>query len=260
MRLSLTYKQSNISYLRFGTGEKRLICFHGFGDRAVIFYNLEKKLGHEFTLIAIDLPFHGQTEWREKIMQIADFEAIIHQILEIEKVRRFSLAGFSFGARIVSKLLFLQYEKIDTLLLLSPDGFNTKGLKYATVLPIFFRRFVRFLLQKPDKIVDFICFLHKKGLVSQPVYWFFSQNINHPQRRERLFAYWLSLNDFEVKLPIFKQKVIETGIKTHIFLGKKDDITPLSIGTFLAANAPNIELHIIDSDHQILAHLPNFKM
>ena len=260
MRLSLIYKQSTISYLRFGMGAKRLICFHGFGDRAVIFYNLEKKLAPEFTLIAIDLPFHGQTEWREEAMQMIDFEAITKKILKIEGVERFSLAGFSFGARIVTKLLFSQYPLIDAILLLSPDGFGTKGLKTATLFPIPLRRFVRFALQKPDKIVNFVSFLHKKGLVGQPVYWFFSQNINHSQRRERLFAYWLSLNDFEVKLSAFKQKLLETGIKTHIFLGKNDNITPLSIGTFLAADAPNIELHIVDSNHQILAHLPNFKM
>jgi pimeloyl-ACP methyl ester carboxylesterase len=258
MRFSLNYRQSTVSYLRFGSGSRLLICFHGFGDRAVIFYNLEKKMGKDFTLIAIDLPFHGQTEWREKTIQIIDFELIIKEILKTENVERFSLAGFSFGARIVAKLLFSQGNLIDSILLFSPDGFGTKGLKTATLFPIFFRRFMRFLLQKPDKIVRLINFLHQKQLVNKSVQWFFSQNINNTQRRERLFAYWLALNDFEVKLPVFKKKLQETGITTHIFLGKHDDITPLSIGTFLTDGAPNVQLHIVDSDHQILGHLPDF--
>jgi pimeloyl-ACP methyl ester carboxylesterase len=258
MRLSLTYQQSTISYLRLGSGSRLLFCFHGFGDRAAIFYHLEKKLGETFTLIALDLPFHGQTEWREKTMQIADFEEIIDILLNIEGLKRFSVAGFSFGCRIVAKLLFSHTHLIDTILLFSPDGFGTKGLENAVRVPIFLRRFLRFLLQKPDKIVQFINFLHKKKWTDKSIQWFFAQNISHPERRERLFFYWLALNDFEVKLSIFKQKLQGTGISTHVFLGKYDDITPLSIGTFLTAEAPNVHLYSIESGHQVLGHLPTF--
>ena len=260
MRLSFIYGLSTISYLRLGTGSRLLICFHGFGDHAVIWRNLEKKMGEQFTLIAIDLPFHGQTNWQQKTMQIADFEEIIHRILEIENTERFSLAGFSFGARLVAKLLFSHKDFIDTVLLFSPDGFGTKGLKMATFVPVFIRRFTQFLFKKPAIFVQSIEWLYKKKLVSKSVHWFFSQNIGHNERRKRLFFYWLSLNDFEVKLPIFKKKLIETGIPTHIFLGNNDDITPLSIGTFLSADVPNIQLHIVESDHQILAHLPTFEV
>ncbi len=256
MRLSLNYGLSSISYLRLGLGNRLLICFHGFGDHAVIWRNLEKKMGDKFTLIAIDLPFHGHTDWQQKTMQITDFEEIIHKILAIENVERFSLAGFSFGARIVAKLLVSKADLIDTAFLFSPDGFGTKGLKMATLIPIFVRRFVQFLFKRPAVFVQIIEWLFKKKWIAKSVHWFFSQNIGHSQRRKRLFFYWLSLNGFEVKLPIFKKKLIESGIPTHIFLGNLDDIVPLSIGTFLSTDAPNIQLHIIESDHQILVHLP----
>lgn len=256
MRLSLTYGLSTISYLRLGVGSRLLICFHGFGDHAVIWRNLEKKMGDKFTLIAIDLPFHGRTNWQQKTMQITDFEEIIHQVLTIENAQRFSLAGFSFGARLVAKLSLSMTSFIDTIFFFSPDGFGTKGLEMATFVPVFIRRFVQFLFKKPAVFVRIIEGLYKKKLVHKSVHWFFSQNIGHAERRKRLFFYWLSLNDFEVKLPIFKKKLIKTGIPTHIFLGNRDEIVPLSIGTFLSTGAPTIHLHIIESDHQILAHLP----
>jgi pimeloyl-ACP methyl ester carboxylesterase len=260
MRLSLTYRQSTVSYLRFGTGKRCLICFHGFGDRAVIWYNLEEKIGKDFTIIAIDLPFHGHTEWREKTMQSADFECIVNEILEKEGVEKYALAGFSFGARIVQKLLFSHSNRIENILLFAPDGMGTKGLENATSLPIPLRRFIRFLLQKPDKIVQLINWLHQKNILGKSVYWFFSQNIAHSQRRERLFFYWLALDDFEMPLSSFKKKLQETQVNTHIFLGKHDEITPLSIGAFLTADAPHIHLHIVESDHQILGHLPDFEI
>lgn len=258
MRLSFLYKNNSISYLRFGTGQQLLFCFHGFGDRAVIWCNLEKKLGKQFTFIALDMPFHGQTNWREEKMQMTDFQSIINELLHIEKAEKFSLAGFSFGVRIVQQLLFSHAQQIDNLLLFAPDGMGTKGLTYATLLPIFARRALRFLLKKPDKIIQLVNWLHKKKWVGQPVYWFFSQNIGDARRRERIFFYWLSLDDFEVKLSIFKKKLQETQVPTQIFLGKNDEITPLSIGTYLTADAPNVQLHLIESGHQIMLHLPDF--
>jgi pimeloyl-ACP methyl ester carboxylesterase len=257
MRLSFSYKNNSISYLRFGTGKPLLFCFHGFGDRAVIWYNLEKKLGHQFTLIAFDLPFHGQTLWQGKTMQMTDFQFIINELLKIENAKKFSLAGFSFGVRIVQRLLFSHAEQIDNILLFAPDGMGTKGLTNATLLPIFARRAVCFLLKKPNKIIRFVNWLHEKKWVGQPVYWFFSQNISNAQRRERIFFYWLSLDDFEVKLSLFKEKLQETQVPTQIFLGKNDEITPLSIGTYLTADAPNVQLHIVESGHQVMAHLPD---
>jgi pimeloyl-ACP methyl ester carboxylesterase len=258
MRLSLLYKNNSISYLRIGTGKQLLFCFHGFGDRAVIWYNLEKKLGKQFTLIALDMPFHGQTNWKEDKMQMTDFQYIINVLLEKEKTKRFSLAGFSFGARIVQQLLFSHAERIDNLLLFSPDGMGTIGLTNATLLPIFARRAVCFLLKRPNKIIQLVNWLRAKNLIGQPVYWFFSQNISDPNRRECIFFYWLSLDDFEMKLNIFKKKLQETRVSTQIFLGKNDEITPLSIGTYLTADVPNVQLHIVESGHQIMAHLPNF--
>jgi pimeloyl-ACP methyl ester carboxylesterase len=258
MRLSLLYKNNSISYLRFGTGEALLFCFHGFGDRAVIWYNLEKKLGKQFTLIAFDLPFHGQTNWQEDRMQMSDFQSIINEILQIEKAKRFSLAGYSFGVRIVQQLLFSHAKQIDNLFIFAPDGMGTKGLTNATLLPIFARRAVCFLLKKPNKIIQLVNWLHEKKWVGQPVYWFFSQNISDAQRRKRIFFYWLSLDDFEVKLSVFKKQLQETQVSTQIFLGKNDEITPLSIGMYLTADAPNVQLHVVESGHQILGHLPDF--
>jgi pimeloyl-ACP methyl ester carboxylesterase len=255
MRFTLTYRQSTISYLRFGTGKRLLLCFHGFGDRGAIFYNLNKKITDEFTLIALDLPFHGHTDWREKTMQKIDFEAIVNKLLEIENAKKCSLAGFSFGARIVQNLLFSHTDLIEKIYLFAPDGMGTKGLKNATLLPIVVRRFFYFLFKKPTKIVRFVDWLYQKKWVDKSIHWFFTQNIANAERRERLFFYWFSLNDFERKLSDFKKKLQASRIETHVYLGKRDEITPISIGTFLTTDAPNVKLHLIESDHHVLGHL-----
>ncbi len=50
---------------RFGAGPELLIAIHGFSDRARMFTVLEPALAGKYTVVAIDLPFHGQTEWQK---------------------------------------------------------------------------------------------------------------------------------------------------------------------------------------------------
>jgi hypothetical protein len=61
----ISYKNSIINYYHFGNGLKILLCFHGYGTSGYQFHLLEKELGTEYTMIAIDFPFHGSTVWKE---------------------------------------------------------------------------------------------------------------------------------------------------------------------------------------------------
>ncbi len=61
----LSWSQSIIHYSVGGSGDRLLFCFHGYGENAATFSFLEKAIGHLFTIVAIDMPFHGQTDWKE---------------------------------------------------------------------------------------------------------------------------------------------------------------------------------------------------
>ena len=45
----LSYKNSTISYYRFGSGPASYLCFHGYGEEATAFRFLEKYAGDQFT-------------------------------------------------------------------------------------------------------------------------------------------------------------------------------------------------------------------
>jgi pimeloyl-ACP methyl ester carboxylesterase len=77
----LTYKSSRVHYLKGGGGKRLLFCLHGYGESSGSFVFLEAPLGGEFTLIAIDLPFHGKTDWKEgRGFLPEDLLAIIREI------------------------------------------------------------------------------------------------------------------------------------------------------------------------------------
>lgn len=251
-RKTLVYRQSTISYLRFGTGERLLLAFHGFGDRAGIWLSVSEGFSTHFTVVAIDLPFHGHTVWREEVFRSRDFEAIVQAILVIENKERFSLAGFSFGARIVERLFFRFQHRIDHILMFAPDGFGTKWLFEITMIPRFIRRFAKWLLDRPQWFVRILTFFYKHKLINRFIYAFTYNHLGRSERRTRLFSYWLSMDDFVIKPERFKARLKKSGILTDVFFGKNDDIIPLSSGTWLAENTTNIRLHVVDDGHKLV--------
>ena len=85
MRVSLLdFSASRLRLLRFGSGERLLIALHGFGDKAELFAPPAKALGTEYTVIAFDLPFHGETEWRQNVFSKTDLAFILRQIMAAE--------------------------------------------------------------------------------------------------------------------------------------------------------------------------------
>ena len=93
----LTYKKSKIAWYRFGHGPAAVICFHGYGESADSFEFLGRYGGNDFSFYAIDLPFHGYTEWNEGLnFTPADLLAIIEFILG-DPIKNFTVLGFSLG-------------------------------------------------------------------------------------------------------------------------------------------------------------------
>ena len=111
-----------LSYRRFGDGNKMLFCFHGYGEDALTFSFLEKNLGNEFTLIALDFPFHGLTEWNEEFLLRID--ELIEIMNKISSVQSFSILGYSMGGRVALKLLQIIPDRIEKIILLAPDGLH----------------------------------------------------------------------------------------------------------------------------------------
>src|SRR5215831_2285952 len=124
----LPYQSSQVYYQIGGKGKKILCCFHGYGESSESFAFLENYLGDEFSLLCIDLPFHGKTEWNEGT-HFTPYELvlIINEILQQfpESGPKIYLMGFSLGGRIALSLFETIPEKIGSLILLAADGLDT---------------------------------------------------------------------------------------------------------------------------------------
>ena len=248
----LDHQQARIHCLRFGQGKELLIAIHGFGDRARLFAILEQALTERYTVVAFDLPFHGQTEWPERSFTKEDLLAVVRLILSHEGQSRFSLMGFSFGARLVQAMLPDLLPQLDKLYLLSPDGIRTKGMSTAVRTPVWVRVLLFHLLKKPEWFVQLLHLGRRLHIVPGLVVHFLAFNLTREERFRRTFGCWLALNSFYLKRRRIKEIWQQSGLPVDIYFGTKDEMIHSPTLHKMVEGLPNVHLFIMDEGHRLI--------
>ncbi len=121
----------NLHYLRWGTGKRLVLAFHGYGDDAAIFGPLQEFISNEFTLLSIDLPHHGNSKWAgDEMFTKNDLVVLVESLMSAYGVRKISLLGYSMGGRVCLALIELLPISLDKVVLLATDGL-TVNLYYS---------------------------------------------------------------------------------------------------------------------------------
>lgn len=242
-----------IHALRFGKGAELLIALHGFGDQGKIFAGLETALGARYTIIAIDLPFHGRTEWQKENFNQTDLRDLFGQILQLEGKTSFSLMGFSFGARLAQALLPESLRQLKGLFLLSPDGAGTRGLALADRTPIWLRSALWRWLKKPEWLLSCLDIAHKFRLLPGYIHAFLRKNLSNPGRIQRSFGCWLSMESFRIHPKTLAEAWKKACFKTQVYVGAKDPLLDLKTIQLQYENREGVELIFLEeTGHQVL--------
>ena len=251
-----------IHCLRFGSGPELLIALHGFSDRARMFAVLEPALSENYTIVAVDWPFHGQTEWIPKTFSKQDVLDIIQKILAENGKERFSLMGFSFGARLAQALLPDLVGQLNKLYLLSPDGVKTKGMSTAAHMPMWIRRFLYRILQKPDWFITLLNVGRKIGVAPPMIHHFLTNNLNRPERFRRTFGCWLAMDSFYLGRRAIQRVLSESQLRTDVYIGLSDPMLRQSTLKKLYEGLPQVRVFWLDDGHRLIGdelceHLKN---
>lgn len=96
MKKSLQFQQQSITYQITGSGPA-LILLHGFLESKMIWDNFTQKLQDEFTVIAIDLPGHGESSVLSENHSMQLMSGIVKEVLDAENIAQAVIAGHSMG-------------------------------------------------------------------------------------------------------------------------------------------------------------------
>jgi pimeloyl-ACP methyl ester carboxylesterase len=252
------YKSSQIHYYKSEKSNNKpvLLCFHGYGESASSFLFLEKYIENDFIIIAIDFPFHGQTEWNEGlIFTPQDLAKIIQQIINKFSITNpeIYLLGFSMGARIALDLLMYMPNQIKKIILLAPDGLKINGWYWFATQTFLGNNSFRFVMNNPRFFLTMLHAVNKMRMINQSIYKFMNYYINNEQVRIDLYKRWTTMRKFKPALKKIKSVITANKIPVKLIYGEHDRIIRFETGKkFIYGIEKHCTLKIIPSGHQVL--------
>jgi pimeloyl-ACP methyl ester carboxylesterase len=218
-----------------------VFAFHGYGESAAAFTFLGEAIGDDFTLVAIDLPFHGQTEWNDGLF--FDPQDLLFVLRGIETELTSSqpatgdaapppathlpgwwLLGYSMGGRIALQLLQDSPQLIDKLVLLAPDGLKLNPWYWLATQTRPGNILFRATMRRPGWLFLLLRLGNALRLVNPSVYKFTVQYINDDQVRQELYTRWTTMRGFRPRLAVIADIIREKQLPVRLVYGRYDRI------------------------------------
>ena len=256
----ITYKNSHINWFCFGNGAQPVICFHGYGENGSHFSFLENHTDDQFCFLAIDLPFHGKTEWNEGLnFSWNDLREIIQMILIQINDRpktindKLILLGFSLGGRIVLSLYQAIPTEIAKIVLLAPDGLKTNFWYWLSTQTWLGNKLFYFTMRHPGWFFGFLKTLKRSGFVNASVFKFVKYYIDNKEVRYELYDRWTGLRRLKPDLSRIRALIAHYKTPVRLVYGRHDRIILSVVGEkFRKGIEEHCTVSIIESGHQVL--------
>lgn len=116
MNNTVQYQHKTISYQISGSGPA-LVLLHGFMESKAIWADFTEILQNDFTVIAIDLPGHGESEQVDEIHSMQLMAETVKTVLEAEKIEKSVVAGHSMGGYVALQFAVDNGEMVEGLIL-----------------------------------------------------------------------------------------------------------------------------------------------
>ena len=252
MKGTIQYNSSSIAYYSYGNGAEVVFCFHGYGLDGSCFEVLEEVLGVKYTLICLDLPFHGSTDWKEGLsFTTQDLIKIITK-LNFNTTEAFSLLGYSMGGRVVLQLLEDYPNFIKKVALVAPDGLRFNGWRHFATHTRVGKRLFKFTMEYPRWFFGLVTVFYKLHLLARPMEKFVRFYIDSGVEREVLYRTWMILRAFKPDILEIKRVIREFKIPVNLLFGEYDRIIQLKQGLKFAKNEPLITISEAKTGHKII--------
>ncbi len=237
---------------RHGSGALVVLALHGFADDGLVFAPLFPALAASCTLYAVDLPFHGESEWRKPEFNREDILELAKWVRRESGAARLILMGYSMGGRLILSLLPRWREKLGGVILLAPDGLGTRGLQAPDLLPIRFRRGLGKLAHRPERLLRLATYLHERGVVSRFISAFLNHHLSSHRHRQRLIRSWVSLARFPVRLRVVRASIRKSGLPVAAYAGRRDPLVPPAKVHRCFQNLPTVHIFVCEADHLLI--------
>jgi pimeloyl-ACP methyl ester carboxylesterase len=251
----ITFKKNKFHYRQFGKGGRLLFCFHGYGRDSYTFGFLAKVLGSRYTIIAIDAPYHGHTQWDDLEFDPKDLVQVLREIQQQAgfESKKITLLGFSMGGRIALHIAEEMAANIERIVLLAPDGLRYNFWQWFSTHTWLGLKVFDFTINHPAWFLRLVNVVEKRKIVSRNltnmVRYYFEDN----DQRLILYRRWIIMRKFKPHLGSLKKRIAKNNIRLRMLFGSYDRVIHSAGGhAFLETIEEYASVKIIDAGHDLL--------
>ena len=222
----IPYKGSALFYTQVGHGPENMLLFHGFGQDHHAFDSWTTALANTHTLYIVDLYYHGQSSWSspDTPIQKTDWRAILTLLFTQHPLERFSIAGYSIGARFALATVEAFPERTTTVFLIAPDGItgNTWYSLATGTAPT--RQLFYSMIAHHGRFLSAAQVLRSMRLVPANLVKFASYHMSTEERRRRVYAAWIVFRRLTFSLRTLAVRLNTHRVGVVMIVGKHDPV------------------------------------
>lgn len=248
-----------LHYYKFGLGDQKMLCFHGYGMHGRQFTVLEPMLGEKYTFYGFDLFFHQETKLRDQRLEEVKRGISKHELSELieafckhEGIARFSVIGYSMGSHHATTIAEKLSEFINEYIVIAPSSLKPIPLIY------FFstnRRGNRIFEKLTLSNKGLIRLLHASKflrIIDAAAHKILYNEIATPELRFSFYASVTYIRYLATDEGHLIKVLNERNIKSIFIFGKRDPMFPPGIARNLIPKLKLAESIILDENHDMI--------
>ena len=248
-----------VHYHEYGSGDKPMLAFHGYGMTGKQFHVLKNSVLSKYHVYGFDHFFHGESElegWSEKQilggMPKATVKAYLDEWFKIYGKQKVSLMAYSIGAKLALILVEEYPDLIDEIILMAPDGLSIyKGFHFLTDQPLgryFFNRATKSKWLTPALLKN----LKRTRFIDDNLYTIAYNEIDTEKKRLDVY-YTLNLIK-QLKPDIVKVAnfINQHKITCTLIFGRDDKLFPKSPAMPFISQLENANVHEVPLGHWLV--------
>lgn len=254
--LFFDYEGNRLAYRKIGHGPATLVAFHGFGQNGRVFYPLDETVGHRFTVFAIDLFFHGGSQYvGGQLLTKTDWQRLLGAFLETQRIGRFSLMGFSLGGRFALTVVEAFADRLDQLILIAPDGIIRSVWYRLATATNGGRWLFQYGLRQLSAFNQIGHTLVRVGLLNRTAMRFAELSLSTSAQRALVYAVWTQFRLITPDINAVSALLNRHLVRVRLFTGAFDRIVPGTYMLPLTDQLQRYELTVLKTGHNHLIEL-----
>ncbi len=238
--MQLTYEVWN------NQNPKWLIAFYGFGQQAIVFEELQHLCKENCNILVINFPID------EQYISLEKYTLEVKKIIEKYQIKKFSVLGYSLGARILLSIIPFFSSQINQVFLVAPDGIKIHFLYQFSTKNWLGKKIFELYIMHGGIFIPFYKFLYRIGIFSKAFSLFCIWYCRNKIVRFRVYQVWNSFADFIPDLNYLQKIFTENNIKVISYWGKNDAIIHEKIKQKFSKLFPDAEVITLIEGHELL--------